>query len=144
MKLYRATSGNAAGLLSILVLLCSWACDDPGSPGVVGPGVFRVELTSPNGAEGSAVFELATSASLGVVSSSVGEVYYEHNYGLETSRVIVIMDQPGQVGFRVHAGEVGDVPEVTLLQVADGSDQLRSSLSGYHVEVAAVPDGGSE
>lgn len=106
--------------------------------------MFRVELTSPNGAEGSAVFEIKTPASLGVVSSSVGEVYYEHNYGLETSRVVVIMEQPGAVGFRIHAQEVGDLPDVTLLQVADGSDQLRADLNGYGVEVIAVPEGGAQ
>jgi hypothetical protein len=102
-----------------------------------------VDLVSPNGAEGSAVFELQTESTLGAVTSSVGDVYFEHNQGLEASRVIVIMDVPGQVGFRVSAADVRHLPSVTLLQVADGNDELRGSLSGYDLRVTRLTDGGS-
>ena len=85
------------------------------------------------GPEGSAVFELTGGADLSVTSSTGGEVFYEHSAG--SSRVVIVMDDPGQISFRVETGDVGVVPTVDVIQVADGQDQLRSSLSGYEVIV---------
>lgn len=130
-------------LVGSLLLLLLAGCSDPGSPTPSGPGAIQVRLVSPNGPEGSAVFELQTDASLGVVSPFGGEVYYEHNSGRRMSRIIIIMDLPGEIGFRVRTGDVGDLPEVKILQVADGSDGLRESLVGYDAEVTPLPDGGS-
>ena len=134
----RPTLTLAAALVFLLV-----GCSDPGSPKPRGPGVIQVELISPNGAEGSAVFELRTEAGLGGVSAVGGDVYHEHRREDQTSRVVVVMDLPGTVSFEVRAENVGKVPEVRILQVADGSDSLRESTGGYTVEVTPLPDGGS-
>jgi len=143
MEYLRRGPSTIQGLLVLAAFLVLGACDDPGSPEPRGPGSIQVDLVSPNGAEGSAVFELQIGSSVGAVSSFAGDVYYEHNRGLETSRVIVVMDVPGQVSFKVSTQDVGEVPSVTLLQVADGEDRLRASLSGYDVQVTPLPAGGS-
>jgi hypothetical protein len=111
-----------------------------GPDGPEGPGSIQVELDSPNGAEGSAVFEFAGGTGLGVVTTFGGEVYHSHNYGTGTSRVVVILDTPGAIQFKVRTSNVGDRPSFTLLQVADGDDNLRSSLSGYEIEITQVKD----
>jgi hypothetical protein len=118
------------------------ACEDSGPAGPSGPGVIDVDLVSPSGPEGSAVFEVSGSARFTSVAAVGAEVYYE--LGLDLARVVVIMDGPGQVRFRLGTDDVGKLPAVTVLQVADGDDQLRSSLAGYEVELFPVEEGGSE
>ena len=129
------------GLLTILLLTLP-GCIDLGPSGPQGRGSITVDLMSPNGAEGAAVFELTGGTGLGVVSSFGGEVYYNSNYGTGVTRVVVVMDVPGDVQFKVRTSNVGDLPSVTVLQVTDGDDQLRSSLGGYEVEVIPVADRG--
>jgi len=131
-----------AFLLILPLALAAMGCNDLGPSGPGGPGSINVTLSSPNGAEGSAVFEMAGGTGPGVVTSFGGEVYHYFNYGTGVTRVVVIMDVPGNVQFKVGTSDVGDLPVVTVLQVADGDDQLRASLSGYEVEVIPVEDGG--
>ena len=119
------------------------ACQDLGPSTPKGPGAIHVDMESPNGAEGSAVFELSGGTGLGVVSSFGGEVFYDHNYGTEVTLVVVVMDVPGELQFKIRTANVGDLPTVSILQVADGNDVLRGSLEGYQVELVRVEDGGS-
>lgn len=128
----------AAGAMLLATLIGS--CDASGPSGPRGPGSFHFDLLSPNGSEGSAVFELTGVVGLGSVSSDRGDVFYDH--AGETSRIVVIMNSPGQIRFVVGADNVRDVPEVRILQVADGEDALRESLEGYDVTVEQVKDGG--
>ena len=129
-------------LLILPFALAVLGCNDLGPSGPEGPGSIHVDLVSPNGAEGSAVFEITGGTGLGVVSSYSGEVYYNYNYGTGVTRVVVVMDVPGNVQFKVRTSNVGELPSVSVLQVADGDDQLRPSLGGYEVEVIPVEDGG--
>ncbi len=115
------------------VPLLVWACDSTGPDGPKGPGNLSVTMLSPNGVEGSAVFEITGGADLSFTSSQGGEVFYEHVPG--SSRVVVILDDPGEINFRVGTTDVAAIPDVSVLQVADGEDQLRPSLSGYEVIV---------
>lgn len=78
---------------------------------------------------------------MGSVSSDRGDVYYDHA-GV-VSRIVVVMDSPGQIRFAVGADNVRNVPEVRVLQVADGENRLRESLSGYDVTVKPVMAGGA-
>ena len=123
------------------VLLAAWSCDDLGPSAPRGPGTIHVDLVSPNGAEGSAVFQVAGGRGLGIITATGGEVYYEH--GLDLTRVVVVLDVPGPVGFRIQSENVRHLPQVTVTQVADGNDQLRGSLSGYEVELFPLADGGA-
>jgi hypothetical protein len=98
-----------------------------------------MELLSPGGAEGAAVFELAGGTGLGEVTAEGGEAHHQRSG--RTSRVVVLLDDPGTVRFRVATSDVGEVPRVTVLQVAGGDNGLRSSLAGYHVRVEQVETG---
>jgi hypothetical protein len=44
----------------------------------------------------------------------------------------------------VETQEVADLPSVAVDQVADGEDELRTSVSGYQVQIAQIeiPSGG--
>ena len=119
------------------------ACQDLGPSTPKGPGAIHVDMESPNGAEGSAAFQISGGTGLGVVSSFGGEVFYDHNYGTEVSLVVVVMDVPGEIQFKIRTANVRDLPTVSILQVADGNDVLRGSLEGYQVELVRVEDGGS-
>ena len=119
-------------------LLGVGACDLLGPDGPRGPGDLFATMISPNGDEGSAVFELTGGIQLGTVSPIDGEVLYEHSGG--STRVAVIMDEPGEVRFQVRTENVGHLPEVTVIQVANGENQLRTSLSGYTVELTWEKD----
>ena len=109
---------------------------DLGGPG--GPGVIRVTLDSPYGPDGAAVLELTGGVGPSIVASEMGDTFYEHAGG--TTRVIVILYQPGHIEFTVRVEDVGARPSVTLVQVADGANQLRTSLSDYDVDVEQLED----
>jgi len=116
-----------------LLLLASGACDSTGPDGPQGPGALMATLISPNGAEASAVFELTGGIDLSFVSTVGGEAFYQHSGG--SSRIVVVLDDPGEIQFRVGTEDVGELPEVTVIQVADGANNLRASVSGYEVRV---------
>lgn len=132
----------ARTLAVVLFLSPAAGCDDLGPSGPRGPGSVAVDLISPHGAEGSAVFEVVGGTGLGVVTVVGGEVFYEHGTD-GTTRVVVVLDQPGQIGFRVRSQDVRNLPSVTVVQVADGEDRLRSPLVDYEVELVQLEDGGS-
>lgn len=122
----------------ILLFLALGACDSLGPEDKSGSGSLTVSLLSPNGAEGSAVFELVGGMGLSTVSPIGGEVIYQHFGG--SSRIVVVMDEPGVVRFKVRTEDIQELPEVNLIQVAGGGNELRGSLAGYTVEVSAQKD----
>ena len=125
------------GALAAAALLTPAACGDSTGPtGPRGPGEFQMDLVSPFGAEGSAIFEILGGTGLGEVVASNGEAYFYKAGG--SLKVIVLLDAPGSIRFRVETDEVGDLPSVTVVQVADGDDELRTSVSGYQVGVVQV------
>lgn len=139
MRVHRIRRGIFLVLLASSFLL---ACSDLGPGGAKGPGAIHVDLVSPNGVEGSAVFRMAGGAGLGEVTSFGGEVFYNHDYGSQTSRLVVILDAPGHIRFKIRTSDVGELPEITLTQVADGNDDLRGSLDGYRIDMVQVEDEG--
>lgn len=122
----------------ILPLFALGACDSLGPEDKGGPGALTVSLLSPNGAEGSAVFELVGGLGLSTVSPVGGEVFYQHFGG--SSRIVVVMDEPGEVRFIVRTDDVQELPAVNIIQVAGGGDELRGSLEGYTIEFSAEKD----
>jgi hypothetical protein len=122
--------------LAGLMVLALGACESMGPEEKGGPGFLTATLHSPKGAEGSAVFQLEDGVDLGLVSASGGEVFYQHAGA--SSRVVVVLDEPGEVQFQVHTGDRSEPPRVTVLQVADESDDLRPSLDGYTVDLTSV------
>jgi hypothetical protein len=114
------------------------ACDLMGPDGPSGPGDFEGTLISPNGAEGSVVLELTGGIGLGTVSPEGGEVLYQH-FG-ESSRIVMVLDEPGEIRFTVRTEDVGKYPDVRVIQVADGQNNLRPSVSGYEVTFTRTKD----
>ena len=110
------------------------ACDSTPAE-VTGPGELQALLVSPNGAEGAAVIELAGEG-IGTVTAfrGWGRVFAERAGA--TVRVVVVLDKPGEITFRVAVDDVSDPPTGVVLEIADGSNEIRQSLSGYSVEFA--------
>jgi len=123
------------GLLLGLVGLAVGGCDSTGPDGPSGPGSFQAILISPSGDEGSAVFELTGGVGLGAVSTVGGEAFYEHSGG--STRVVVVRDDPGEIRFQIWTENLGRLPEVSVVQVADGENQLRASPASYSVQLSA-------
>jgi hypothetical protein len=121
----------AAALLATGVLACDLF-------GPSGSGVLRARVISPFGAEGAAVLELEGGIGLGPVTSSVGDTYFRH--GENRSRIVVVLDTPGEILFTVKTEDIGEVPSVTFVQVADGANQLRPTVDGYVVEFEQLED----
>lgn len=119
------------------------ACDILGPTGPEGSGYLEMELISPHDLEGAAVFHLVGGAGLGEVTCEGGQAYYEHHGG--TSDIVILMNSPGRVSFRVATENVGKKPDVAVIQVAGADNVLRAATSGYLVSVRRVkiaPGGG--
>ena len=128
------TSAVSALLLSVAIA----GCDVLGLSGPSGPGELVANLLSPNPTEGAAVLEVSGVVGLGSVTTDNGEAFYETDGSI--TRVVVILDDPGQITFNIRTQDVADLPAVTVVQVADGNNELRSSLDGYDVEWAQLAD----
>jgi hypothetical protein len=129
------------GLLAVVVAAIVLASCGLDLGGPSGSGVIRVSLDSPYGADGAAVLELTGGVGPSIVASELGDTFYEHAGG--TTRAIVILREPGRIEFTVRVEDVGAKPTVTLVQVADGANQLRTSLSDYEIDVEQLEDGSS-
>ena len=120
--------------------ICTTAtgCDFLGLSGPSGPGELHANIVSPNALEGAAVLEITGGLGLGSITSDNGEVFYEHDGG--TTRLVVILDHPGPITFRVRVTDVAELPSATMIQIADGNNELRTSLSDYEIEWIQVAD----
>lgn len=122
-------------LAATLVAVGASACDLWGPSGT---GVLQARVISPYGPEGAVVLELEGGIGLGPVTSDVGDTFFQHDGS--TSRIVVVLDWPGEIRFTVRAEDIGKIPSVTFVQVADGANQLRPSVDGYRVEFVRVED----
>lgn len=126
------------GALSAVLATVAAAACDLGLFGPSGSGVIQVSVTSPFGPEGAAVFELTGGVGLGPVTTNGGDTFFAHAEG--TSRVVVVLNEPGQLWFQVRTADIGKLPSVRVLQVADGENRLRASVSGYEFDFKRVED----
>jgi hypothetical protein len=122
----------SVALLVVVTATSVLASCDLGLWGPSGPGEIQVALLSPHGPEGAAVLELTGGVGVRDVTTALGNAFYEHDD--TTTRVVIILDEPGQIEFTVRSEDVGARLSVTVLQVADGTNQLRSALSSYLIE----------
>ena len=115
---------------AVVSTLLFFACEStPVDP--TGPGELEAALISPNGDEGSAVLELA-GAGIGQVTGIQGQAYTLPS-GSDI-RVVIILNNPGQIKLNIAVDDVASVPAVAVIEVADGANVLRSSTTGYSVE----------
>jgi hypothetical protein len=49
-------------------------------------------------------------------------------------RVVIVLDEPGQIEFRIRLADMASQPAATIVEVADGDNQVPESISGYRVE----------
>ncbi len=127
---------SAVRALAIAGLLAAVACDDaPPEPQPV-PGDLDVTLVSPNGSEGAAVLETADE---GVTEISVEEglqAFHWTEGGL--TRIVLLLDDVGEIRFRMSVADVNRPPQLDLVEVSDGVNSLRSTLTGYEIAVEPV------
>lgn len=109
----------------------------PGCSGEEGPtdppavtGIYRVEVTSPNGPEGGALLALPAS---GVAATERLDGQLHARESGDRIRVLLLRSEPGDLAFLLELDGEGPVPEVELLQVASPDNALRD-LAGYGVE----------
>jgi len=109
------------------------ACGDTSGPR--GPGTLEATLVSPNGPEGAVVLALVGSG-IDSITASSPFTYVQHDGG--TTRLVIVLADPGTVAFEVWVDDVSDPPSVTVVEVADGNNELRSSVTGYRVDFVPV------
>lgn len=116
-------------VLLFVVAPCWLTCDNGPSEPVA--GVVDAMLVSPAGIEGAVVLEL-TGDGIGAVHSARGDLFTATDGRL--TRVVIVLQDPGIVRFTVQLADVAALPKATVIEVADGADQLRTDLNGYRVE----------
>lgn len=124
---------SAMGIIAAaFALSCDSSAVEP-----LGPGQVRGLLVSPNGPEAAVVLLLAGEG-LGTIESDSGYVFVEEDGS--TARIVIVRDEPGTIAFRVAVPERTEPPDVTVLEVADGSNELRRNPTQYRVDFSPVPD----
>ncbi len=93
------------------------------------PGEIRAVVVSPDGVLGAAVLELGGISEIIPVG---GRAFTERNG--DVLRVVIVLDEPGQIEFRIKMADVTGQPAATIVEVADGDNQVPESISGYRVE----------
>jgi ABC-type glycerol-3-phosphate transport system substrate-binding protein len=129
MKLGSSTLVLLAGTLLLA------ACGGDGGGGGPGTGTqdggeYRAVLQSPNGVEGAAAFEL-TGPGIQTVTQSVGRLFTQSNG--TTTRIVVVQEPAGPISFKVTMAAGQGPPSARVVEVVDGNDLPRTSLSGYNV-----------
>lgn len=116
-------------LLFLAVLLGASGCGDVGP--VSAPGTLTTAtVESPNGAEGAALIRLI-GAGVAFVKPLTGDLHT--SVAGDTTKVLVVLDTPGDIAFRLNVADTTRPPLATLLQVADGHNEVRAGLLGYSV-----------
>lgn len=132
----------AAGFALALTLALA-GCDLLGLSGPSGPGELHATVVSPHSSlDGAVVLELSNVGSIGYVRSDHGQVFYQDNGN--TTRVVVVLDDPGLITFFLRVDEVADLPEVTFIQVADAMNELRPTVSDYDLSWDQIADSDRE
>ena len=122
---------NPICLLSVAATLC--ACGGSGEP-VITPSnaPYVATLVSPLGAEGSAI--VSVDATTDSVTLNGGRAFSQSAAGI--TRIVMILDQPGEMRFTLHGVRAGSGRIFQVLQVADTTDRPRASLTDYRVQEA--------
>ncbi len=107
------------------------ACgSDAGGPG--GSAHASGRVVSPNGNEGAALIDFA--GAIDTMTVTGGSAFLQTTNG--RTRAVIVLDQPGTIRFTLPNIATGAAPAGTVVQVADGANALRASVSAYRVEYA--------
>lgn len=120
------------------VMIAAASCDDGDvTPPVPVPGDLVVTLVSPNGAEGAAVLETGDPGIVDIAGAGGVDTYHFERAGGQ-SRIVVLLDAPGAIGFTLSVEDINDPPELAIVEVADPDNRLRADLTGYEVQTEPV------
>ena len=106
----------------------SLSCDstEPGG----GPGTVTAVLVSPNGAEGAAVLDVTGTVESFTPVDGVSMYTTPSSGG---TRVVLVRLTPGELSVNLRVANTSEPPPVSVVEVADGDNKLRSPVSGYQV-----------
>lgn len=96
---------------------------------------FEAVLVSPHNLEGAAVIELDGEFA-DAITPIYGQVFTHADNGV--TRVVVVLYSPGEIAFTVNLDVAGDPPTARIIEVADGSNRLRTSLGDYRIRFDGV------
>ena len=128
----RLRSGTA--LAVALAFTVSGCTDDPVVPSG-GPAQFQVTVISPNGPEGAVLIEIDHTG-LGPITVLGGSAFSQERG--DVTRLVIVLTDPGQVAFLMRVDDAAVLPTAKVLEVADGDNELRTSVNGYRVDFNAV------
>jgi len=123
----RPRGARFRAVLLVWAMAAIWGCADAAP--VSAPGTLVATLESPNGAEGAALMRLIGGVT--GVEPLTGDVH--SSAAGDTTRVLVLLDTPGEIAFRVSVADTTRLPWAILVQVADGENEVRTGLGGYSV-----------
>ena len=129
---HRASRPATLVLALAALVLAPLACSGDDGTGTPRDPLVRVAtIESPNGAEGAAVVELAGDVAADVTADDGSEAFADAALGV--TRVVIVRGSPGAHRFRLRLPAGATPPTARVIEVADGSDRLRASVSGYSV-----------
>ncbi len=119
-------------LVTLAALASCSGHDSTGPAGGSRAGTVTLRLVSPNGPEGAAVIDLASGPVLSVDAD--GDVVDVVSAGGRT-RVVMLRNPAGELRARVSMSDTTQALNPSVVEVADSLNVLRTSLSGYAVDV---------
>lgn len=117
-------------VLALGATVAALGCGDDSAAPEVTPGELTLRLNSPNGAEGALLVEIDGPVS--VSNQAVGGLYTVQDGDI--TRVLVVMDEAGEIQFRITVPDVQLAPEYRIIEVSGPDDSLRAVLDGYTLE----------
>jgi len=91
---------------------------------------LNATLVSPNGDEGAVLIEM-TGSGLRELTVKEGRVFTTGTD--QRVRAVIVLDEPGKIRFQIEMDDPTAAISATVLEVADGNDEVRTSLTGYDV-----------
>ena len=120
-------AGTVLRALTVSLLAAATACDSEERD----PLARTVTLTP--AADNGAVVVTLIGAPIASVSSDEGQVFISIRW--DTTRVVLLRQEPGPLRFDLRLQDPNREPVGTVVQVADGNNQLRADVAQYRVEV---------
>jgi hypothetical protein len=117
-------------ILGLMALFASGCGDNPTPPRIPSPGTLTVRLDSPAGPESAARFRLI-GGGIREILASEGRVFSALRG--DTADVVVVLQVPGDVRFRLTVADTADLPSMTVVEVAGPDNTLRVP-GGYSLE----------
>jgi hypothetical protein len=127
------------GLALVAAAAIGIACGDSTDPPV--PGQLSVTLTTPNTDDGGLLFTVSGPVSSATTANATHELYWRLATG--ETRVLVFGNLTSGPILTLNVPDIGALEQysATVLEVADRSNDVRSTVSGY--ALAFSPVGGS-